>query len=57
MSEPAKFIFHFPEGEKKSDDMTREELLRVIEWQRQEIERQRESHKTTLDILGNRFRL
>lgn len=29
---PYEFVFMFPEGPKDSKDMTREDLLRVIEW-------------------------
>ena len=53
---PTSFIFHFPEGEKRSEDMTREELLQVIEYLRQEQQARRAEHARDLDILAGRPR-
>lgn len=54
MSEPFKFAFMFPDdrGMKRNPEMSREELLEVIEHLMKDAAHLREQHRHDLDMLG-----
>lgn len=54
MTEPFLFSFQFPDdrGVKRNDEMTREELLEVIEWLRKDSESRREQYKRDIAFLS-----
>ena len=53
---PTSFIFFYPEGDKSSEDMTREELLRVIEYLQRALADTRAQAKRDLDFISGCFK-
>lgn len=58
MTEPFLFSFHFPDdrGMKRNTEMTREELLEVIDWLSKDSKAMREQFRRDLDFLSGRPR-